>query len=336
MTVGKYVSENYNNITNENVTFLTKRKYVNPKYLIRKNNKKIRKKDNFIINDKYIPKSHHKIQDANYLNIIKPKKIKDKKIKLVEIQPLYDGQYYKINYVYESGNKKSNKKKDVILPNNHLDCISIDLGMKNLMTIYDPTGKQCIVKGKYISKLNYHFNEINDKLKSETKKKNNKMTSKRIQRNLIRRKNKIKHYFLMISKWIRERYKHKKYVIIGYNKFWKQKPRMGKKMNRDFINIPYRQLINILEYQLKERGINVILKEESYTSKCDALGLEEICKHENYSGKRIKRGLFLSSVGKVINADLNGAINIMRKLLKFEITGESILNPVTINIFRDV
>ena len=62
-------------------------------------------------------------------------------------------------------------------------------------------------------------------------------------------------------------------------------------------------------------GIKLIITEESYTSKCDSLALEEIKKHEMYLGKRIKRGLFQSSIGKLINADVNGSINIMRKVV---------------------
>ena len=76
----------------------------------------------------------------------------------------------------------------------------------------------------------------------------------------------------------------------------------------------------------------VTIQEESYTSKCDALYEEEVCKHKTYAGRRIKRGLFKSKTGKLINADVNGAINIMRKYcktkkIKFAITGENILNP---------
>jgi transposase len=85
-------------------------------------------------------------------------------------------------------------------------------------------------------------------------------------------------------------------------------------------------------------GIIVKTNEESYTSKCDALALEEIKNHDEYLGKRIKRGLFSSSKNKLINADLNGAINIMRKYYKKneieikEITGIGLCNPKTIKI----
>ena len=62
-------------------------------------------------------------------------------------------------------------------------------------------------------------------------------------------------------------------------------------------------------------GIKFQSHEESYTSKCDALALEPIGKHEEYLGRRVKRGLFRSSTGKVINADQNGALNILRKVV---------------------
>ena len=57
----------------------------------------------------------------------------------------------------------------------------------------------------------------------------------------------------------------------------------------------------------------MFVTEESYTSKIDHLALEEMKKQESYLGKRLKRGLFKSSCGKILNADINGAIGIMRK-----------------------
>ena len=78
-------------------------------------------------------------------------------------------------------------------------------------------------------------------------------------------------------------------------------------------NINYKML-NMLQYKCELAGINVIVNEESYTSKCDSLVLESVEKHESYLGKRVKRGLFQSSVGKLLNADVNGAIGIARKV----------------------
>lgn len=104
-------------------------------------------------------------------------------------------------------------------------------------------------------------------------------------------------------------------LVVGYNKGWKQNVNMGKRNNQKFTQIPFARLVSYLEYKCELAGIEIVIHEESYTSKCDSLAFEKIGKHENYLGKRKKRGLFQSSVGKLINADVNGALNIMRKVV---------------------
>lgn len=89
----------------------------------------------------------------------------------------------------------------------------------------------------------------------------------------------------------------------------------GKRNNQKFTQIPFARLVSYLEYKCELSGIEIVTHEESYTSKCDSLAFEAIGKHDNYLGKRKKRGLFQSSVGKLINADVNGALNIMRKVV---------------------
>jgi putative transposase len=102
-------------------------------------------------------------------------------------------------------------------------------------------------------------------------------------------------------------------ITIGYNEGWKQEIDLGKRNNQNFVQIPFAKLIQMIQYKAKMIGINVITNEESYTSKCSFLDNEPIEKREVYCGKRIKRGLFRSASGKVINADVNGALNILRK-----------------------
>ena len=102
-------------------------------------------------------------------------------------------------------------------------------------------------------------------------------------------------------------------VVIGHNKEWKQDINIGKSNNQKFVQIPHSMFINILKYKCELEGITVIIREESYTSKCSFFDNEEICKHTEYKGKRIKRGLFRTSSGRFVNADLNGALNILRK-----------------------
>lgn len=83
-------------------------------------------------------------------------------------------------------------------------------------------------------------------------------------------------------------------------------------------------MIQKIQYKSKLLGINVILTEESYTSKVDHLAKESLNRHDSYLGKRVKRGLFQSSTGKLINSDTNAAIGIMRKVI-----GDSFIEKIT-------
>lgn len=104
-------------------------------------------------------------------------------------------------------------------------------------------------------------------------------------------------------------------LVVGKNKNWKQDINIGKKNNQNFVNIPHARFIEMIKYKCELKGISVILTEESYTSKCSFVDSEKICKHSEYLGKREKRGLFVSNKGKRINADLNGSLNILKKVI---------------------
>lgn len=83
--------------------------------------------------------------------------------------------------------------------------------------------------------------------------------------------------------------------------------------NQNFVSIPFLKFIEMLEYKCQMLGIKVKIVKENYTSKCSFLDLENIERQEKYLGQRVKRGLFKSSSGKMLNADINGSYNIMRK-----------------------
>lgn len=102
-------------------------------------------------------------------------------------------------------------------------------------------------------------------------------------------------------------------LVIGHNNGWKQDVGHGKMNNQNFVSIPFNHFIQMLQYKGELEGIEVIVVEESYTSKVDHLVFEEMVHHEKYQGKRTKRGLFKSSCGKSLNADVNGAIGMLRK-----------------------
>ena len=102
-------------------------------------------------------------------------------------------------------------------------------------------------------------------------------------------------------------------LIVGYNKGWKQGINKRDDVNQNFVCIPYHQFIKYLKYKCEEAGIEFMTVNESHTSKCSFLDMEEVCHHEEYVGKRVHRGLFRSKDGRKINADVNASYNIMRK-----------------------
>ena len=192
---------------------------------------------------------------------------------------------------------------------------SIDLGVDNLATLVLPNQNSILFNGRPIKSINQYFNKRISKLNSELT--NNQRTSKQIKRLWYKRENQMRDTFHKVSRKIVNLLIENKVgnIVVGYNKGWKESINIGKRNNQTFVQIPYLKLIDYLKYKCEMVGINLIVNEESYTSKCDALAGEEICKHETYLGKRIKRGLFQSSVGKLINADVNGALNILRKVI---------------------
>ena len=99
------------------------------------------------------------------------------------------------------------------------------------------------------------------------------------------------------------------------DKGWKDSINIGKRNNQTFVQISFDRFIEYLKYKCKMVGINIIIHEESYTSKCDALAREDVKQHDTYLGKRVKMRLFQSSIGKLINADVNGSLNIIRKVV---------------------
>lgn len=126
-------------------------------------------------------------------------------------------------------------------------------------------------------------------------------------------------------------------IDLGLNKEWKNKINIGRRNNQNFVFIPHSKLIDKIIYKAKLLGINVIVHEESYTSKIDHLAFETLKKQDSYLGKRKKRGLFQSSIGKLLNADINGAIGIARKVIgdsfiRKIVDSGFVFNPVRLNI----
>ena len=232
-----------------------------------------------------------------------------KNVKQVRIVPR--NNFIVVEILYEVRTKLHDNSKET-------DC-GIDFGLNNLITCSFQNDSPLIMNGKPLKSINWHYNKEKSRLQALLD--NGKKTSKKIQNITLKRNNRINDYLhkttkifvnYLVSKEINN-------VVIGYNKEWKQGINIGRVNNQNFVGIPYYKLLNMLTYKCEIEGISVIVTEESYTSKCSFLDDEDICKHEEYSGKRIKRGLYKASDGRLINADVNGALNILKKVIgKFE------------------
>jgi putative transposase len=216
--------------------------------------------------------------------------------------------------------------------------LGIDLGLDNFATIVNNVGeKPIVINGKGLKSINQYYNKLISHYQKVAKQMNSKDKTNRIYKITNKRNNIIENFMLKASKFtVQKALKlNCNTIIIGYNKNWKQDINLGKVNNQKFVQIQYRSFINKLKYKAENYGIRVIEVEESYTSKCSFLDLEEICEHEQYKGKRIERGLFKASDGTLINADVNAAYNILRKVFPnaFAEGIEGVgLHPVRVNV----
>ena len=205
---------------------------------------------------------------------------------------------------------------------NTYKAVGMDLGVKNLITISNNfDAKPLIINGGSVKSINKYANELIGKARKQLKKdkegKQTTSTSKEIKRLFDKRSDKLDTELHCISKYIVNYLVDNdvKLCVIGYNKAWKQKVNLGTETNQHFVSIPYSELISKITYKALQFGIQVRLTEESYTSKCSFFDNETLCKHKVYVGKRTKRGLFITQQGVKINSDVNGAFNILKKVV---------------------
>jgi len=229
---------------------------------------------------------------------------------LVGVRIIPKNNYFIIEVLYE--------KTELHLKQDNHRYMSIDLGVNNLATITDNiNSKPIIINGKPIKSINQYYNKEKARLTSELELKQKVKTSKQLNKLSLKRNNKINDYLHKSSSYIVNQLVSKSIntLIIGRNKDWKQDINIGSKNNQNFVSIPFYKFIQMISYKCKLHGINIILNEESYTSKCSFIDNEKLCKHDVYLGKRVKRGLFKSNSGLTINADVNGSFNILRKVI---------------------
>lgn len=203
---------------------------------------------------------------------------------------------------------------------------AVDFGVDNTMAVVTDTGDSIIFKGECIKSINQYFNKQKAWRVSVMSKGNVTTTrawSKKLDQLSAYRTNYIRDCFHKMSRLLMEWCKSHEvgYLVLGSNKFWKQESNMGKCNNQNFVSIPFEMLKSMIESKSNEYGITIIRQEESYTSKASFLDLdfiptyskEDPDKKYHFSGRRIHRGLYKSKDGTLMNADINGAANILRK-----------------------
>ena len=260
------------------------------------------------------------IEDRRILFTI-PKNIQNvSEFKEIRIIPQFEGKQFSIEFIYESNKQFRKAEGDGYM--------SIDLGVSNLAscTIFSNGGaQQFIVDGRRLKSINHYYNKKAAMLKSAYAK--NKSISSSNTKRMIRlmngRHNHINDYFNRVVKILVNKCLDNGVttLVIGYNKEQKQGISIGKVNNQNMVMIPFYKLRQKLQYQCELHGISYCPQEESYTSKASCLDDDVIPVYgetvtTSFSGKRIHRGLYRASDGTVLNADINGSVNILKKYFK--------------------
>lgn len=209
------------------------------------------------------------------------------------------------------------RTEDIQLLQDNSRYIGIDLGLDNFATITNNCGLiPLVINGKGLKSINQYYNKQISHYKSIAKRVNKLDYTNRMRRLTLKRNNKIEDYIHKASRFVIDYCRNNEIntIIIGNNKNWKQNNKMSKRVNQNFISIPYYSFIQKVQYKAEEFGIQVIITEESYTSGTSFLDNELPIK-ENYNKSRRKhRGLFISNKGVKINADVNGSYQIIKKV----------------------
>jgi IS605 OrfB family transposase len=256
----------------------------------------------------YIKNRHGGVK---FLLIDIPEYLNGKKINQISILPRGYSNF-DIKFVYDVEDAPT-------LQSEH--SLGIDLGVNTLAACVDTKGEAFLISGKWLKSQNRFFNKQIGEVQSQIELEKNplkKMKLKHKRYLIIRKRNRrVKDELHKVSFNIVKHCLENGIgrIIIGHNTGWKKEVNIGSRNNQNFVQIPHSRLIDYIYYKAKRHGITVEEVTESYTSKTDSLALEPVTKHKTYLGKRKRRGLFQSSIGKLINADINGAINILRKCI---------------------
>lgn len=243
-----------------------------------------------------------------------PKRICYESLKEIRIHPCYNARFFQVEFIEEVETTPAQSNPDKAL--------AIDLGIDNFATCVTTAGASFILDGKPIKSFNQWFNKRNAKLQSIKDKQGIKGYTLQQARLTLKRNNQIRDYLNKAVRYIADYcIEHGiGHIIVGYNPGIKQGINIGKVNNQKFVQIPYHSFRLKLQAICQRYGWTYQEQEESYTSQASAIDGDEIPVYNadnpvayEFSGKRIKRGLYRSKNGHLINADANGSWNIGRK-----------------------
>jgi IS605 OrfB family transposase len=285
-----------------------------------------------------VPYSRAYNKDHSKVKIKVPPILEGKKVKEIRIIPKNNARFFEIQYTYESVVKIKELDKSKAL--------AIDFGVNNLATCVTSEGDSFIIDGRKLKSINQWYNKQNARLQSiKDKQKFGKGRTEQQKRILHKRNNRVNDYISKMAKMV------VKYclahnignLVCGYNVTFQQNSNLGKANNQNFVNLPFGQLRDKLTYLCKLYGIAYTEQEESYTSKASFWDNDDLPVYNadnpqeyEFSGKRVKRGLYCTSTGKTLNADVNGALNILKKSRVVALTGlysrGEVTTPVRIRV----
>ncbi|WP_067928396.1 RNA-guided endonuclease InsQ/TnpB family protein [Alicyclobacillus shizuokensis] len=294
---------------------------------------RIRVKDGFL----YVPMSLEFKKEHGDIKIPFPERLANKIIKEVRIHPKYNARFFEIEYVYVQDEEPKTVDPD--------SALAIDFGLDNLAACIDTNGASFLIDGRPLKSINRWYNKRNARLQSIKDLQGIKGTTEQQARLTMYRNNYIRDYLNKSARYIVnhciEHCIGK--IIVGVNPEWKQDINIGKRNNQNFVQIPHWSLRCKLEGLCQRYGIQYVEQEESYTSKASFLDQDDLPIYNadnpqqyTFSGKRVKRGLYRASDGQLVNADINGAANILRKSnhrLNFERVARGLLaNPLRVKL----
>ena len=251
-----------------------------------------------------------------------PPILADKHIKEIKIIPKSGARFFEIQYTYEAECIQRNLNKN--------NALALDLGVNNLVTAVSSEGRSFIIDGRKLKSVNQWFNKENARLQGIKDRQGDKRRTTNRQKILADKRNRQVNDYMSktAKKIINYCIAHNiGTLVVGYNETFQQNTDIGRQNNQNFVNIPYGKLRSKLEYLCELNGIAFVKQEESYTSKAsfwdkDVIPVYNADNPQKYyfSGKRIQRGLYKTSDGMLLNADVNGALNILRKSSVVDLT----------------